>query len=295
MACRLTLGDTTNQQLATSIARVDRGFLLSSPGALNGDYVRLHHLGYEEAEYFFKSAKDARYMIELIAFSKTENNFTKDVFISEYRTGNKKTQTAINAILKTFEGLFETLAVNIALMFWSKDGELLKQRFPNMWKWMMDCDHEDQNTPMREQRNRNAHRGSVRAVYTKHAHNDARRKNFYPEPFWDNLNAWFPPLILELDDLIDILGQDLPNMSYLDTEAPPDGPSLITVAEENQKASDELVKSSYDPYLSYLCTKYKFGNWIHGWMEWLGVQWTGFSRSWLNITDGWKLEETTYA
>jgi hypothetical protein len=30
-------------------------------------------------------------------------------------------------------------------------------------------------------------------------------------------------------------------------------------------------------------------------MEWLGVQWTAFSRSWLNITNGWKSEETTYA
>jgi hypothetical protein len=259
MACRLTLCDTTNQR-AMSIACVDRGFLLSSPEALNQDYVRLHHLGYEEAEYFFKSAKDARYMIELIAFIRNKNNLTRVIFISEYCTGNKKTQMAISAILKTFEGLFETLAVNIAPIFWSKNGEPLKRRFPNMWKWMMDCDHEDQNTPMREQRNRSAHRGGVRAVYIKHAHNDVRRKNFYPGPFWDNMNVWFPPLILELDDLIDILGQDLPNMPYLDTEEPPDGPSLITIAEENRKASDELAKSSYDPHLRYLRTKYNFGN-----------------------------------
>jgi hypothetical protein len=142
MACRLTLCDTTNQP-ATSIACVDRGLLLSSPGALNRDYVRLHHLGYEEAEYFFKSAKDARYMIGLIAFIRNKNNLTGDIFISEYCTGNKNTQIAINAILKTFEGIFETLAVNIAPIFWSKNGELLKRRFPNMWKWMMDCDHED--------------------------------------------------------------------------------------------------------------------------------------------------------
>jgi hypothetical protein len=113
---------------------------------------------------------------------------------------------------------------------------------------------------MREQRNRSAHRGGVRAVYTKHAHNDVRRKNFYPGPFWDNMNVWFPPLVLELDDLIDILGQDLPNMPYLDTEEPPDGPSLITIAEENRKAPDELAKSSYDPHLRYLRTKYNFGN-----------------------------------
>jgi hypothetical protein len=198
-------------------------------------------------------------------------------------------------MLKTYDGFFETLAVNIAPIFWSKDGELLKGRFPNMWKWMVDYDHETKNTEMRDQRNASVHRGGVRAVYPKHTHNDIRRRNFYPGPFWDNLNVWFPPLILELDDLIDILGQDLPNMPYLDTEEPPDGPSLITVAEENQKASDELASLSYDPYLSYLRAKYSFGNWVHRWMEWLGEKWNTFSRSWLDITDGWKLEETTYA
>jgi hypothetical protein len=73
-------------------------------------------------------------MIELIALIKTKNNITRDVFISEYCTGNKKTQMAINAILKAFEGLFETLVVNNAPIFWSNDGELLKRRFPNMGK-----------------------------------------------------------------------------------------------------------------------------------------------------------------
>jgi hypothetical protein len=80
MACRLMPKDTTTPQPATSIASVNRDFLLSSPGVLNGDYMRLHYLGYEEAEYFFKSVKDARYMIELIALIKTENNLTKDIF-----------------------------------------------------------------------------------------------------------------------------------------------------------------------------------------------------------------------
>ncbi len=43
-----------------------------------------------------------------------DDNLTQNNFITQYRKGDKRIQSAINEIAKTFDGLFENLVVDIA-------------------------------------------------------------------------------------------------------------------------------------------------------------------------------------
>lgn len=225
IACRLKLGDSVVFLESLNTPVVDRSYLLSSPGALNGSYVRLNYLGHEEASYLYKRVRDAREAIDLIDWIKERDDLTKEIFVSEYRTRNKKVQMGIHAIAKTYDGLYENLAVNLAPVFHSREGGFLRRRFPEMWKWMTNYERNGEKPPQQDQRNASAHRCGVGSVYEKHAHDDVRRIQFIPRTFWDNLDEWLPKLKPEFDDIIDILRQDLPGIRELKLEKSPDGPS----------------------------------------------------------------------
>ncbi|KAF2790186.1 hypothetical protein K505DRAFT_364938 [Melanomma pulvis-pyrius CBS 109.77] len=69
---------------------------------------------HEQAQYFHQRVKDAREAIDIKYWMIADGNLTQNIFVAQYRKGDKRIQREINGIAKTFEGLFGNLAVNVA-------------------------------------------------------------------------------------------------------------------------------------------------------------------------------------
>jgi hypothetical protein len=161
-------------------------------------------LGRIDSTHFYEAADQSIWYIEQTFKLIEENNFNRHTFVKEYY---KKKNEGTLVILTTsflFNIIWENLVNPVGPLFVDPHGGRLRKRLPNLYSWVKDVYRAGEDTPMRRQRNPNAHRAGV-MVNTDWLDKELKRSEYHPGELFDRIQQWYPPLLEELREVCAVL------------------------------------------------------------------------------------------
>jgi hypothetical protein len=209
---------------------------------LRGSYIDLSHLGSQEGRFVLDVAQSVFQSVSFILDTFAEDNITRPVFISSYKTRtDHRASGQARSIVQSFMAIFENLANTLHTSF-DNDGPLIS-RFPHIRSWMSDSAHpgEVASTTQREWRNSCAHRAFISAPFVHQSTSEMRCRPFLPGDFYDALQLWLPSLRAELEDLIAILDHDADTFPAKDYSVHVDADLSMARMNENEEHAQTLV------------------------------------------------------
>jgi hypothetical protein len=182
----------------------------SAPAIINID---LSYLGRQEAQWVLAIARKVLGKAwDLLRTTKMANRTQKHLIVKYNDDSDRDAKVLINHLLMTYIQIYENLANRLTLSLNRRLGCL-----PTLARWLSGSQY---GFPQSDMRNMCAHQADVAHPLIYHSDDRLSNRPFDTGHFFDCVRDWMPPLIDDLNTIIEIIGRDIDKYPILEHNAP---------------------------------------------------------------------------